>query len=65
MANYNRIQLLNVEADREDVSDYRLLVDGKSFKYITIDPGVYNPNDMTFDQVIIPQLPPMSEGGLN
>lgn len=65
MANYGRIRLLNVEVDREDVSDYRMLVDGKSFKYITIDPGVYNPNEMTFDQVIIPQLPLMPEGDWN
>jgi hypothetical protein len=65
MANYDRIQLLIVEVDREDVSDYRMLVDGKSFKYIIIDPGVYNPNQMTFDQEIIPQLPPMPEGDWN
>lgn len=40
MTNYDRIQLLNVEVDHEGVSDCRLLVDGKSFKYIAIDPGV-------------------------
>ncbi len=40
MANYDRIQLLNVEVDREDVSDHRMLVNGNSFKYITVDTGV-------------------------
>ncbi|KIW11544.1 hypothetical protein PV08_10845 [Exophiala spinifera] len=65
MANYSRIQILNIEVDREDVSDYRMLVDGKSFKYITIDPGVYNPDEMTFDKAIIPQMPPIPEGDWN
>jgi len=65
MANYDRIQLLSVEVGRDDVSDSRMLADGKSFKYITIDPGLYNPNGMTFGQVIIPQLPPMPAGDWN
>ncbi|KIX01219.1 uncharacterized protein Z518_08944 [Rhinocladiella mackenziei CBS 650.93] len=65
MAIYDRIQILNLEVDSENVSYYRILVDGKSFKYITIDAGVYNPKDMTWDSMIIPQLPLMPEGDWN
>ncbi|KAJ9614884.1 hypothetical protein H2204_014323 [Knufia peltigerae] len=60
-----RIQILNVEVDPENISYYRILVDGTSFKYVTIDAGVYDPEDMTWDRMIIPQLPPLPEGDWN
>ena len=65
MAIFERIGILNLEVDADDVSDFRLLVDGKAFKYITIDAGVYNPEDMVFDRAIIPLLPPLPEGDWN
>ncbi|KAH0846498.1 hypothetical protein AYO21_10149 [Fonsecaea monophora] len=61
----DRIQILNLEVDPEDVSDYRILIDGKSFKYVTIDAGVYELEDMTWDRLIVPRLPPMPPGDWN
>jgi Lipopolysaccharide kinase (Kdo/WaaP) family len=65
MAVDDRIKILNLEVDSEDVSDYRILVDCKSFKYVTIDAGVYSPNHMKWDRTIIPLLPPMPLGDWN
>ena len=65
MATRERIQILNLELDVEEVSDLRLLVDGKSFKYVTIGPGVYDPGVMVWDRALIPLLPPLPEGDWN
>ena len=65
MATCERIQILNLEVDVEDVSDFRILVDGKSFKYVTIDPGVYDPGVMVWSHALIPLLPPLPEGDWN
>ncbi|KAK5218336.1 hypothetical protein LTR72_008939 [Exophiala xenobiotica] len=60
-----RIQILNLEVDSEDISYYRILLDGKSFKYITIDAGVYDPEVMTWSTMLVPRLPPLPEGDWN
>lgn len=65
MAPGHRIEILNLEADPDGVSDYRMLVDGKSFKYVTIDCGMFSIDDMCFPPVFIPQLPTFPEGDWN
>ncbi|KAK7885067.1 hypothetical protein LTR67_010770 [Exophiala xenobiotica] len=60
-----RIQILNLEVDSEDISYYRILLDGKSFKYITIDAGVYDPEVMKWSTMLVPRLPPLPEGDWN
>jgi hypothetical protein len=65
MAALERIQILNIEVDPTDVSEFRVLVDGKSFKYLTIDPGLYDKNDLTWDRKLIPILPPLPDGDWN
>ncbi|BDD61733.1 hypothetical protein MPDQ_001497 [Monascus purpureus] len=55
-----RIELLQVEADENDQSFFRVLVDGRTVKYITIDPGIFSIEDMCFGPSltsILPDLP--------
>ena len=59
------IQLLQACVDPEDESYFRLLVDKKSFKYITIDVGLYDPDDMCFGPALISLLPPLPQGDWN
>ncbi|KAK2739462.1 hypothetical protein FQN57_006591 [Myotisia sp. PD_48] len=44
------IKILDVEIDADQTyqSFLRLLANGQSIKYITIEPGIYNPEDMSF-----------------
>ena len=65
MSPQKQIQVLNLEVDYEDVSYFRILVDNSSFKYITIDFGVYCPSDMVWDRALIPLLPQFPEGDWN
>lgn len=51
--------------DGGDESFYRVLVDGKHFKYISIDSGVYDIGDMTFVPALLPQLPQLPSGEWN
>ncbi|KAL4891610.1 alpha-galactosidase A precursor [Aspergillus ambiguus] len=56
-----RIELLQAEADDNDLSFVRLLVDGGAVKYITIEPGLYSSIDICFGPSlasILPELPP-------
>lgn len=46
-------------------SYYRFLVDGKHVKYITIEAGLYDPDDMTFAPTLIPRLPIFPPGAWN
>lgn len=46
-------------------SYYRVLVDGQYFKYLSVDSGIYNIEDMTWPQVLIPLLPPLPPGEWN
>jgi Lipopolysaccharide kinase (Kdo/WaaP) family len=65
MAALERIQILNIEVDPTDVSEFRILVDGKSFKYLTIDPGLYDTDELVWDRKLIPLLPPLPDGDWN
>ncbi|RMY56172.1 hypothetical protein D0865_03788 [Hortaea werneckii] len=56
-----KIELLQAEVDEETESYFRLLIDEKTVKYITIAAGVYNTDDMCFGPQlvqILPQFPP-------
>ena len=65
MGAHERIQILNLEVDTDGVSDFRILVDGRSFKYVTIDHGVYETSVMVWDRLLIPVLPPLPKGEWN
>lgn len=51
--------------DTGDDSYFRILVNNKGFKYLTIDFGVYDPSDMVWPKMIVPQLPPLPAGDWN
>ena len=59
------VEVLHVEADPDDQSEFRILVDGKFTKYLTIDRGVYDVNDMCFAPSLISMLPPLPPGDWN
>ena len=54
-------QLLQASVDEANESDFRILVND-SVKYITIDYGLYEMNDMCFGPALIPLLPPFPQG---
>ncbi|KAK6615602.1 alpha-galactosidase A [Botrytis cinerea] len=60
-----RIEILNQDIDIENIlpSYFRILVDGKRFKYITIDPGTYLARDLCFPSLLLKKLPPFPSEG--
>jgi len=65
MANFKHIQVLQLEVDPEGEGEFRILVDGKFAKYLTIDHGLYDADDMCFTPIFVPQLPPLPPGDWN
>ncbi|TVY86424.1 hypothetical protein LAWI1_G008473 [Lachnellula willkommii] len=66
MAESKPIQVLQLEVDPETSGgEFRILVDGTSVKYLTIDPGLYDADDMCFTPLFVPQLPPLPPGDWN
>lgn len=63
----SKIEILNQEVDSDGTapSYYRTLVDGKYFKYITIEPGIYEVDDLCFPPVLLAKLPPFPPGDWN
>jgi predicted Ser/Thr protein kinase len=59
------IQLLQATVDADDESYFRLLVDSKFVKYITVDSGVYSTDDMCFGPSLISLLPALPAGEWN
>ena len=53
MDNQAEIELLQAEVDENDESFFRLLVDGRSIKYITVEPGIYSAEDMCFGPSLV------------
>jgi hypothetical protein len=54
-------QLLQASADSERESEIRILVDGRFIKYLTVDPGLYDVDDLCFRPLsasVLPSLPP-------
>jgi hypothetical protein len=65
MNNQPIIELLQAEVDENDQSFCRVLVDGLSIKYITVEPGIYSAEDMYFDPSLVSLLPKLPTGDLN
>ena len=56
------IKLLQASVDPLDESQFRILVDGKFVKYLTIDAKLYSADDMCFEPSLIFILPPLPPG---
>ncbi|KAJ5346786.1 uncharacterized protein N7506_000039 [Penicillium brevicompactum] len=63
--NQMKIELLQAEVDENDQSFFRLLVDGRNIKYVTIDPGLYSADDMCFGPSLVSLLPALPAGDWN
>lgn len=59
------IRVLQASVDPEDQSEFRVLVDQKFVKYLTIDPGLHDVSDMCFGPSLISMLPPLPLGDWN
>lgn len=60
------LKILHLSVDDTGLeSYYRILVDGKYFKYISIDAGVYDIEDLTFPQALLSKLPNLPSGEWN
>ncbi|KAF9882594.1 hypothetical protein FE257_006223 [Aspergillus nanangensis] len=60
-----KIDLLQAEVDENNQSFFRLLVDGRTVKYITVEPGIYSTEDMCFGPSLVSILPPLPSGDWN
>ncbi|QKX54495.1 uncharacterized protein TRUGW13939_01582 [Talaromyces rugulosus] len=60
-----KLELLHAEADENDDSFVRLLVNGQSIKYVTIEPGLYLLEDLCFGSSLISLLPELPAGDWN
>ncbi|KAJ5503656.1 hypothetical protein N7463_006530 [Penicillium fimorum] len=60
-----KVELLQAEVDKDHQSFFRLLVDGQSIKYVTIDPGFYSGDDMCFGPSLVSLLPTLPAGDWN
>ncbi|KAE8404595.1 alpha-galactosidase A precursor [Aspergillus pseudonomiae] len=65
MGNQPKIDVLQAEVDENDQSFFRLLVDGRAVKYITVEPGLYSVEDMCFGPSLISILPELPPGDWN
>ncbi|KAJ6788960.1 hypothetical protein PWT90_04197 [Aphanocladium album] len=66
MAEYTpSVSLLQASVDLEYESEFRILVDKKFVKYITIDGGLYSPEDMCFEPTLVSIIPPLPTGNWN
>ena len=61
------VEILNQEIDcaGNDAGYYRMLVNRKHFKYITIEPNIYEADDLCFPPVLLSILPPLPTGDWN
>ncbi|KAH8770533.1 alpha-galactosidase a precursor [Hyaloscypha finlandica] len=61
------VEILNQEIDCEGdtPSYYRMLVNKKDFKYITIEPKIYEVDDLCFPPILLSKLPPFPAGNWN
>ena len=66
MATKVNLQILHLSVDLDGFeSHFRVLVDGKDIKYLIIDYGVYDTDDMVFPPALVPKLPPLPDGHWN
>lgn len=61
----SQIQLLQACVDEETESEFHILVNNKYIKYITVDHGLYNVEDMCFGPSLIELIPPFPPGDWN
>lgn len=60
------LDILHCSVDSANAEgEFRVLVDGKHFKHITIEANLYEADDMCFFRVFVPQLPPFPSGDWN
>lgn len=58
-------RLLNASIDPDGSGDIRILVNGTSIKYISIESDIYDPQDLCFEPSLLTLLPPLPEGDWN
>ena len=60
------LEILHLSVDDTGLeSYYRVLVDGKYFKFVSIDSGVYDVEDLTFPKALLSKLPQLPPGEWN
>ena len=60
------VQILHLSVDEDgSESHFRILVDSKHIKYLTIDAGVFETDDMCFPPKLLSQLPSLPQGDWN
>jgi predicted Ser/Thr protein kinase len=59
----HKLQMLQAAVVENDLSFFRLLVDGRSIKYVTIEAGLYPQDDMCFGPSLVEHLLPIFPGG--
>lgn len=57
MGNKPKVEVLQAEVDEDDQSFFRLRVDGRAIKYLTVEPGLYSAEDMCFGPSLLSRLP--------
>jgi hypothetical protein len=65
MGNKAKVEVLQAEVNENDQSFFRLCVDGRAIKYLTIEPGLYIVEDMCFGPSLLSILPDFPPGGWN
>ncbi|EAW10802.1 uncharacterized protein ACLA_052750 [Aspergillus clavatus NRRL 1] len=65
MGSKPKVEVLQAEVDENDQSFFRLRVDGRSIKYLTVQPGLYSAEDMCFGPSLLSILPEIPPGDWN
>ena len=60
-----KVEMLAASIDENDESEFRFLVNNTSFKYVTIEHGLYTVDDLGFAPNLLPQLPAFPPGDWN
>jgi hypothetical protein len=63
--NQMKIELLQAEVDENDQSFFRLLVNGRKIKYVTINAGLYSADDMCFGPSLVSLILTLPAGDWN
>ncbi|KAI1399367.1 alpha-galactosidase A precursor [Hypoxylon fuscum] len=59
------VQVLQASFDEDVMSEFRLLIDNKFVKYVTIDPGIFERDDLCFAPSLISLMPALPSGDWN
>jgi hypothetical protein len=65
MGNKPKVEVLQVEVNEYDQSFFRLWVDGRAIKYLTIEPGLYSIEDIYFSPSLLSILLDFPPGDWN